>query len=304
MPPEVRDGYLRELLNWIDRDLRARECERPSDFCFTKPAKRLYGLVERLAERADCFVGYGPAGIGKTKAAQAIAAENAGAVYVLATWESRSPSGLLKAIHAAVSRRRPKSSHVTMTEVVEKLRRPSRARTHTVLLVDQAHVLHDAAVEMLMHVHELAQCSILFVGTRALRDRLGDDDDPAFGQISSRIGLRVDLAPELSKAGGGGRRALGAKLFTTDEIRRVFRSDKIRLPPDAARALCDLANESTGHLRRVARTFEWAASIARDARRSEILLADVEEAVRWVTDEEVEIVPAGEAARPAAEATA
>lgn len=264
IPPATRDRILRDLNNWLEREARAREAQRPDDFVRTRVAERLIALAERLTERADMAIAFGPAGIGKTTTAQAIAAEIRTAVLVTAGYDTRTPKMLVNQLYLAVSRRGRPRGRITLESVIERLRMPSRVHTRNLVVIDQAHQLPDSAWSVLMELHDKAQCSILLVGTIDLRARSRTDDDEEFGQLSSRVGMRVNLAPELS-----GSLAPGAKsrtnCFTVTDIRRLFAHSKLKLHSDAARMLARIANTRRGTLRRVCRLFDWAEVAARQA---------------------------------------
>ena len=283
LPAATRDQMLRDINNWLDREARARENRRPDDFVLTRVAERYFALANRLTERADTAVAYGPAGIGKTKVTEAILAEIPTAVGVRVDHDSRYPSGLLRKIYNALSRAKKQRNPVRLAEVVEKLRKPPRIATHNLLIVDQA------------------QCSVLLVGTIDLKDRVATDDEDELGQISSRVGLRVNLAPELagSFTGAAGR---SRACFTVSDIRKLFRRSKLKLHPDAVRLLCEIANRQRGTLRRVCRLFDWAEVAARKAHSEEITVTHIETAGH-IVEKEIEITTRP-AEGQAAEATA
>lgn len=129
IPPATRDRILRDLNNWLEREARAREAQRPDDFVRTRVAERLIALAERLTERADMAIAFGPAGIGKTTTAQAIAAEIRTAVLVTAGYDTRTPKMLVNQLYLAVSRRGRPRGRITLESVIERLRMPSRVHT-------------------------------------------------------------------------------------------------------------------------------------------------------------------------------
>ena len=282
LPPATRDQMLRDINNWMDREARARDNRRPDDFTVTRPAERMIALAERLTERADMAVAYGPAGIGKTTTIDAIVAEIPTAVKVTADRDSRYPTGLLTKIWNALSRKKRKRPP-RLADVVEKLFKPARIATHNILIVDQAHKLTDAAIDMLCDLHDQAKCSILLVGTVDLKTRVASDDDHEFGQVSSRVGMRVNLAPELVEPLAGGTRATAC--FTVGDIRKLFHRSKVKLHPDAARLLAQIANEHRGTLRRVERIFSWAETAARRVHSDTILVKHVQTAQSLVEED-------------------
>ena len=161
LPEETRDQVLRDANNWLDREARARESRRPAEFVETRVAQRIIGLAERLKERADLALAYGPAGIGKTLTAQAIAAE-LGAVYVMVDEDCQSPVGLRTKLYNALCRRQ-RVFRVSVADVVEKLVLPEKVATRNLVIIDEAHDLRNSSFTMLRKIAEQARCSMLFL---------------------------------------------------------------------------------------------------------------------------------------------
>lgn len=297
LPPATRDQILRDLNNWLDREARARDSQRPGDFVSTAPARRLIALAERLTERADMALAFGPAGIGKTTTIEAITAEIPTAIAVGVDHDSRYPTGLLTKIFNAISRKK-RAGGVRLAEVIDKLRKPERVATHNLLILDEAHKLADRSIVVLAELHDKARCSILFVGTIDLKRRLATDDEPELGQISSRVGMRIALAPEL--AGTDGTRGERA-CFTVEEIRKLFSRGKVKLHRDAARMLANIANSQRGTLRRVSRLFDWAEVAARKDGADAITVAHLQMAMGLVEDD-IELMPVEDAPAVAVQA--
>lgn len=281
LPDETRDQLLRDANNWLDREARARESRRPAEFVETRVAQRIIALAERLKERADLALAYGPAGIGKTMTAQAIAAE-LGAVYVMIDEDCASPVGLRIKLYNALCRRQ-RVFRVGVADVVEKLALPDKVATRNLIIIDEAHDLRDASFTMLRKIAEQARCSILFLGTVNLEQRLSSDDDPEFGQLSSRIGIRVNLARELTGKSRGGQPV--ERLFTVEDIRALFGKGKLKLHPSTARMLATVANTTRGTLRRVERLYFWALKAAVLRKADRIMPEHVEAAAAIVGEE-------------------
>jgi Cdc6-like AAA superfamily ATPase len=246
-------------------------------------------------------VAYGPAGIGKTHVLAAITAEIPTAVAITAGYDTRSVKKLLRVLYVAVAgRRRREKTEMGMEALIDKLRMPPRVKTRNLIIVDQAHELPAAAWRALMELHDRARCSVLLLGTIDLKTQVATDSDPEFGQLSSRIGMRVDLAPELlGSLRGAGKRG-ERRLFTVAEIRRLFARSKVKLHPEAARMLCEIANTRRGTLRRVVRLFYWA-EIAAERAGAELITVEHLRAASGLVEDEVEL-PSGAEATGGAEA--
>lgn len=288
LPEATRDQMLRDINNWLEREHRSEESQRPDDFVVVMTAimERLYAVAENAAQRADMYVVTGPSGVGKTHGTEAIQAEIPTVIAMTAGHDTRTPNKLIRAIYAAATRRRRcDSTQLDLADVAEKLRMPGRVKTRSVLWIDDAQRLTGRCLTTLMELHNLAGCSIVLVGTRDLRSMVSTDDSPELGQLSSRIGLRVDLAPEIRGAlCGGGQRA--AKCFTVADIRKLFARSKLKLHSDAARMLCEMANTRRGTLRRVMRVFDWAEVAAREAGADTITVEHLRAAASLVEEEQ------------------
>ena len=304
LPEALLDRMLRDANNWLEREARAAEAQRPAEFVMTRVAERGYAAIEAATERPEIILLTGISGIGKSTVVAA-AAEFPTVTALTAGHDTRTNPMLVRAIHAALVRR-VSSSHrrIMLGDVIEKLRMPPRVKTRNVLIIDSAHELKPPAYPLLMEIHDKAQCSIVLVGTRDLRTVVSSDNDPEYGQLSSRVGMRVDLCPEIrgSLVGGGQRGA--AKCFTVADMRRLFAGAKLKLHSDAARMLCEIANTRRGTLRRVGRIFYWAEKAARQAGADTITVEHLRAAASLVEEEEELPTLASEAVAEATAATA
>jgi DNA transposition AAA+ family ATPase len=264
---EKRDELLRKATAWMELEYRAVANRRPSNFAQTRVAKRMYAIARKLTERADIGICWGPAGIGKSTVIAAIQAELPNVIVVAVRDSTRCRGTFLRALWGAMNLRQRRGGRASLYELVaEQLRQSARVATRPLLVIDQAHLLAQATQQIIMDLHDECAASVLLVGTVDVHRRVTDDEDVRYGQFSSRVGLRCDLCPELF---GGVEPCGRRKLFTVDDIRRIFQSGKVRLAPDALNLLCETANASNGHLRRVDRLVHWAEAVARKGVTSE-----------------------------------
>ena len=259
---DTRDRLLRKGMAWVELECRSRAMRRelPDSFVETAVAKRLMGASRRLVERLDIGVAYGPAGIGKSLAIKAVAAELPNVIALTITDDTRLRIGFLTAAFNAIQNtQRKQSPRARLHDVVGALRQAASVAARPLLIIDQAHRLHSETLQIVADIFDEAEASILLVGTVDIYRRVSDDEDVHYGQLSSRIGLRVNLAPEVVGRSGPTRR----KLITVDEIRRIFQTGKVRLHSSAAELLSDIASNAIGHLRRAARLVAWAVAVAK-----------------------------------------
>ncbi len=246
----------------------------------------------------------GPAGIGKTTVAKAICGEIPGTVYVCIDQETCSATGLIAAIYRALKQRPRRHFRPKLSDLVEGFGNSGR-----LLIIDQAHRLRDRALETLMDLHDNCALPILLIGTAELHRRVSDDEDPLFGQLASRVGVRLDLLAGLHVAGAGKPgpdSGTAAVSFSVADVRAIFARGKLKLHPDAANMLARIATYSVGHLRRAVRIFRWAEAIALRNSAAEITAAHVAAAAAMVAGEPLPTPPptTGERIAERQEATA
>lgn len=276
------EKLVRDIKAWMEADFSARQNRRPDNFVMTAAAELIMNVARNVHETGTIGIIDGPAGMGKTITIQQVAAQLPGTMVVTGSIDTRTERGLLAAVHqAARLKRRATHGTVRLSQVVERL-----TRTNRLLIVDQAQDLRDSAYKLLMDLHDASGIPILLVGTIDIHKRLSDDQDVHFGQLASRIGLRVHLYDELIRPGRDGKLK---RWIHVSELRRIFGGGKLKLRGDTARALGEVANFQTGHLRRAKWLFELARRIAAkdDKNRSKEILPDhLRTAIRWVEGEE------------------
>jgi len=271
IPDDSRDGLVRALNTWIENEGRKREILRPSNFVMTGPARRLVATGVMTIQIGCIGVANGGPGIGKSETCRWIGSGEcpkiSGAVAIeLASDEGRGPAvreRIFEAVRGRRTQRRPMVRHLV-----------DRLRGRSLLIIDQAHNLKDSALLDLQSLHDAAGLPILLVGTQAIDDRTSDDDDPLFGQLSSRIGIRTDLVPA-SLDGDDGTKATFREWISLDDLRRMFELEKIKLSDDALRMLLEIALFQKGALRRCKYLVTAAAAAVRGANRSAITAADL-----------------------------
>lgn len=254
----------RAMIRWMDRELNARENRRENEVHETLVCTRLWTMARRLQTRPDINLAYGPAGIGKTTALKAFAAEEPGVVMVTVDGDTVTKRTFCRLLFEALRRRasttwRPGTTRVTVSSVAQMLTQSERVASRALVIVDLGlHTLQQDAVRAIVDIHDRSRCSFLLVGTKALSDRMSDDGDAETGQVSSRIGTRLHLSPEIYDLDG--RRK---PLFSVEDLRAIYRRAKIKFHPSALDAMLYAANQRTGRLRRLDRLVSWAESIAR-----------------------------------------
>lgn len=282
LPVATRDKLLRAINNWMEEDFRARVARKPENFVELHSSKQIIEAARNIKATRTIGVVDGPAGVGKSLTAKYLASELPGTMVVTVDYDCRTARGLLKKIYTASKLRRNARKNPALADVVERL-----AGSGRLLVIDQAHdLLNAGAFKLIQDLHDACELPILLLGTIDIHRQLADDEDPQFGQLASRIGLRVHLFDELFRVSKGGRRL---QWVSVDELRRIFDHGKLKLHNDTLRLLCQIANWEIGHLRRVKWLVRYAEGIARAAKAKVILPAHLEKSIKMVAGERREL---------------
>ena len=235
--------HIIDLDKWLEDELKREQTVRPVDFITTRLAETIFTVAGVASSLKGIGLVYGCAGIGKTMALRAVAAEKPGAVFVSMKTSTATPMGVLQAIAAGIGLRDSYNDNQgALTLRLEQLLRG----TARLILIDEIHKLcgskDDKALHVLRDLYDATGAPMLWCGTidlvRYLERRQADGREP-LAQIRSRICVVRDLA---DSAGTGGGDDGGDALYSIEEIRRVCGRGKMRLAPDAARYLFKLAN--------------------------------------------------------------
>ena len=117
--------------------------------------------------------------------------------------------------------------------------------SNRLLLIDEAHKLADASIEVLRDIHDMTGVPIMLIAVKDLLDRVDRSAGPDSGQMFSRFEIIHHLSVGKDIASGG------KPMFTVDEIKGLYQQPPIRLSTDATLYLQSVANElGRGSLRR------------------------------------------------------
>jgi DNA transposition AAA+ family ATPase len=233
---------------WLEDEMKRMAGPARAVFVPTRMAEEIFVVAEAACHLKTIAVIYGEAssGFGKTMALRAFAEQKPGTIFVSVETVCASPVRLSAEIGRAMN--------VTIDADPRRLPQWHRAMkdslrgTPRLLIVDEIHKLcaggTDGSLHFLRDLHDQTGIPMLWCGTKdlvAYLERRQSAGREPLAQIRSRIGICRDVT-ERAGGGNGGGDGGGDPLFTTDEIRRVFDNQKMRLAPDAARYLYELAN--------------------------------------------------------------
>jgi len=260
---ENADQHIRTLNNWVEQDARQRAVAISGKYVQTSVAKQMMAAARLVREAGTMGIVYGPTGIGKTRCARAVHEHFAGSILVTVQYGLYHPKGFTTALAEALGVRsvgtaRNDAKFSTQYErVIERLRESNR-----LLIVDEAHKLHEGAIELLREIHDATGVPVLLVAIKELQTRLMRHADPDAGQLYSRIDIECPLVE--ADAGRDGSKRGMKKLYTVEDIRQLYQDPPIRLGPDAVQYLADVANHlGFGSLRKCKRLLVAAARFAR-----------------------------------------
>lgn len=253
IPTGPRYTLLRDAQRWCADDARDREL-RAARFIPTPVTRLVAGLLRLVGETRIGALILGGAGLGKTHALHAAAAEVPGRSLVIrADTDSRGAKGILRAVAGAAGAR--PAAFTCIKAAVQAVR-----DTGAVLVVDEAQLLSVAALEALRAVFDEARVGLVLCAT-TLGRLLDTRADPLVAPLVSRFAACLDLDAKLLAPGHDGRVRPWLDTATLREI--IARQVPCALDADAARLLLDAANFAPGHLRRAVNAAAIAAVFAR-----------------------------------------
>jgi len=243
---EHADDHVRTLNNWVEQHARQQAVKLKGNFVETRVALDVLHVARLVRENQTMGMVVGPAGIGKTRCAQALHETYVGAVLITVGLGAHNPKGFTSALAEQLGVRgmgalKSQFTYRSQTErVIARLQGSNR-----LLIIDEAHKLNGDALERIREIHDATGCPVFMLATKDLQDRIARGADPDHGQLYSRVNIMWPLTK------GRDCHAGGKALFTVDEIRKLYDHVPIRLSPDAARYLQDVASDlGKGSLRR------------------------------------------------------
>jgi len=252
------DKITRAVNDWMEREGRRRQSERPKDYVETWLAEtiRTYSyLADKRVMMAALVV---PAGAGKTKVLKILTEEMRG-LYVYCE-QGMSSRDLFQAIAEQLGYRQEGGTRSKLRKfIIGELKGTSR-----ILFLDEAHAL-GKDIGAIRSIHDEAQVAIVMAGTDEILRHVNDRVHGR-GQFSSRC-IRwnaLDYVHNVEGSGGGSSQE--RTLFTLEEIKAFFAMKKIRLNGGAIEMLWALAClPNHGTFRFIEHIVETALDKERDA---------------------------------------
>ena len=174
---------------WLDTErdmsaLRTAGLDRHADLAVTDQVER---AARHAQANADIAVVFGAAGSGKTWALERYCRSSAGAWYAAMSPAVTTPASALSRVARAIGAGGGPSTAARLEQaVIERLTAGS-----ALLVVDEAHHLTQALLDVVRCVHDQARCGLVLAGNEPLWGRLASGERAA--QIVSRVGLTFRL---------------------------------------------------------------------------------------------------------------
>ncbi len=270
-----------DLDAWLEAEYRRQEAPSTVRFVWTQVAREIKMMAGYAQQMRKIVLVYGPetAGVGKTWTFEALAQEMPGSAMVTCDKQHASSQELLRRVAGALHVNHAKSSAELFDRIVAALKGTPR-----LLLVDQVHnlcgVRGDKSLFTLCDIFDASGAPQLWGGTVDMVEYLNrhEPKQETLAQIRSRIGMHWDLMQRTRSPEQGGR---GEPLYSLDEIRDAFGSNKMRLASDAARFLLALANlEGGGAMRLCEQLVTFATMLAKIAGDDALTLDLLRDALR------------------------
>jgi DNA transposition AAA+ family ATPase len=214
-------------------------------FVVTPTARELMNDLAYAQAMPEMVIAVLGSGMGKTITARAFVDGRPHAYLVTMRPTTGSVHGMLCELARALQVNERNSARLD-SAIGDKLKRNGR---HTLLVLDEAQNLNDAAVNQLRYLLDEYGCGIGLLGNEELYGRFGGDRaTPAYAQIRRRIGKRLRrLQPQ------------------ADDVAVLL--DAYKIADGEMRALLSVIGQKAGALGEVAKTIKLASMLAAGAKR-------------------------------------
>lgn len=226
------DTVTHSINDWMERDSRRSEAQRPKDYVETWVAETMRTIACEADKLGMMAAIVAPAGSGKTLVLKALADEMRG-VYLYCDAD-HTTKDFLESLAAALGRKAQSGTTAKVKQfVIESLR-----GTRRIIFLDEAHQL-GKAIKSIRGIYDQAEVPIVMAGTADILNMIADHADGR-GQFHSRC-IPFNVVDQIRDVENPDRSKGGRNLFTIEEIRAFFSMKKIRLSNDALMLMWQLA---------------------------------------------------------------
>lgn len=232
-----------DLATACDQFLRQRQAEGTSvaGFVWTGFAQQVRDLVEYAVKRKKMGAFSAPAGSGKSMVFRAIQEMTPGAVLVTVTQKRGAPKSFLERLAQSLGLLENGRAEDIQDRIVRCLHNSDR-----LILIDEVHKLQVATLDVIREIWDEARVPIVMAGTPSFYKtlttrRVGIQTSELMDQLYSRVAIYRDLSvmedPETGER---------TRLFSVEDIKKLFGRGNMRLHRDGVDYLCGLANAIGG----------------------------------------------------------
>lgn len=214
------DKITRTINELLEREARSQELPRPEGFVEIEVAQYMMAVIRTAIAAQAMGLITGFAGCGKTMTLEAARAMLVGTILQRVDISIARPKGLISSIARQIGVKTTGSLAHVFGKVCEHLEGSKRP-----VLIDEAHRLSTEALELIRDLHDVTGVPIVLVGTVGLNEKV-DDRAMQFGQFSSRMVARIDINEFIHS---GGHRGAARKLYSIDEVKKIFESEKLKI---------------------------------------------------------------------------
>jgi len=236
-----------ELAKAVDQFLKQRDAEQTSieGFVWTRFAQEVDSLAKYVMKRRKIGAFVAPAGSGKSAVLWVLKEAVPGAVLVVVLKCRSSVKAFLQLWARSLGLQEHGRAEDIQDRIVSCL-----AGSDRLVLVDEAHKLQVATLDVIREVWDQVRIPILLAGTPSFYTtltsrRVGVQNSELMDQLYSRVAIYRNLSSLENPETGDPER-----LFTVEDIRKVFARGCVRLVKDGVDFLCRVANNTgSGGLR-------------------------------------------------------
>jgi hypothetical protein len=227
------------LAKVINQVLLQKEAEKTEvgGFVTTRLAEAIFAIAQYAMKRRTIAVFVVSAGNGKTMALNALEIDTPGAVLITVQRTRSTVKSFLQLWARGLNLSENGRAEDIQDRIVSVLDRSNR-----LILIDEAHKMTVAALDVLREVWDKTRVSIVLAGTPSLYEtmtsrRVGTHQHEIMDQLFSRVGMYRDMT-ELENPETG----TPERVSTIADVRKIFARGQVSLARDAASFLCKLAN--------------------------------------------------------------
>jgi len=232
-----------ELMGAIDQFLKERDAEETAvdGFATTRFVEEVVALVEYAKKRRKIGAFGAPAGSGKSTVLHELAETTPGAVLIVVRRCRSAVKPFLQLWARSLGLTEEGRAEDIQDRIIACL-----ANSGRLVLIDEAHKLQVATLDVIREVWDETHVPIILAGTPSLHGtlttrRVGTQTSELMDQLYSRVGMYRDLSALTNRKTGEPER-----LHSAEDIRKVFARGHVRLVKDGIDFLCQLANSIGG----------------------------------------------------------